>query len=84
MKPQELKREDLARTLAERSPLNESQAQDELDRLFHGIVTSLRQGLTTEMPGVGELRNNALRNKAPATKSSATKGKAAAARKPRS
>ena len=78
MKPQELKREDLARTLAERSPLSESQAQDELDRLFHGIVTSLRQGRATEMPGVGELKNNALRSKAPATRSSAAKGKAVA------
>ena len=50
-----VKRADLARALAQRSPLTEGQAQDELDRLVHGIVTRLRQGRPAEMPGVGAL-----------------------------
>lgn len=53
-----MKRGDLARALAERSrsagtALSEGQAQDELDRLVHGIVTGLREGRPVEMPGVG-------------------------------
>jgi nucleoid DNA-binding protein len=81
MKQAELKREDLARTLAERSPLSNSQAQDELDRLVHGIVTSLRQGLATEMPGVGLLTSKASAKKTAAQKESPAK---AHARKPKS
>jgi hypothetical protein len=55
-----MKREDLARALAARSrstgkQLTEGQARDELDRVIHGIVTSLRQGHPAEMPGVGTM-----------------------------
>ena len=50
-----VKREDLARALAERSRLTQGEAQDELDRLVHGIVRSLRQGRAAEMPGIGTL-----------------------------
>jgi flavin-dependent dehydrogenase len=55
-----VKRGDLARALAQRSEgtgkqLTEGQAQDELDRLVHGIVTSLRRGRPAEMPGVGTI-----------------------------
>jgi hypothetical protein len=50
-----LKREDLARALAQRGPLTEGQAQDELDRVVHRIVTNLRQGRPAKMPGVGAL-----------------------------
>jgi len=50
----------LARALARRSEgtgkqLTEGQAQDELDRMVHGIVTSLRRGRPAEMPGVGTM-----------------------------
>jgi hypothetical protein len=57
-----LKREDLARALAERfrtsgggGKWTNGQARDELDGLVHGIVVSLRQGRIAEMPGVGPL-----------------------------
>jgi hypothetical protein len=55
-----VKRGDLARALAQRSEgtgkqLTEGQAQDELDRMVHGIVTSLRRGRPAEMPGVGTM-----------------------------
>jgi len=56
-----VRREDLARALAERSRksdgggLTNGQARDELDRLVHGILTNLRQGRRAEMPGIGPL-----------------------------
>ncbi len=55
MKKFDIKREDLARALAERSRLTQGEAQDELDRLVHGIVRSLRRGRAAEMPGIGRL-----------------------------
>jgi hypothetical protein len=56
----EVKRGDLARALAKRSratgkQLTEGQARDELDRMVHDIVISLRQGRPAEMPGVGTM-----------------------------
>jgi nucleoid DNA-binding protein len=88
MKPTEVKREDLVRTLAERSPLSESQAQEELDRMVHGIVTSLRKGLSTEMPGVGRMSAKPPAKKSPrgdAKRTPAAKASVAktAARQPR-
>jgi hypothetical protein len=55
-----VKRGELARALAQRSEgtgkqLTEGQAQDELDRMVHAIVTSLRRGRPAEMPGVGTM-----------------------------
>ena len=77
MKHREVKRQDLARTLAQRSPLSESQAQDELDRVVHDVVTSLRQGLPAEMPGVGQMTAK------PSTKKSSTRTfRKSAARQP--
>jgi len=55
MKQFDMKREDLARALSERSQLTQGEAQDELDRLVHGIVRSLRCGRVAEMPGIGKL-----------------------------
>lgn len=50
-----MKRKDLARALAERSRLTQGEAQDQLDRLVHKIVRSLRRGRVAEMPGIGKL-----------------------------
>jgi nucleoid DNA-binding protein len=50
-----MKREDLARALAERKRLTQGEAQEELDRMLHAIVRSLRQGQAAEMPGIGRL-----------------------------
>jgi nucleoid DNA-binding protein len=65
MKRLGVKRGDLARVLAERSRLTGreltpreltlAQAQDEVDRVVHAIVTRLRQGQRAEMPGVGTM-----------------------------
>lgn len=55
MKPIDIKREDLARALAERNLLTEGEAQDELDRVVHRIVRSLRRGRAAAMPGIGRL-----------------------------
>ncbi len=51
----DLKREDLARALAERSLLTREEAQDELDRVVHGVIQKLRRGGAAEMPGIGKL-----------------------------
>ena len=50
-----MKRKDLARELAERNLLTEGEAEDQLDRLMHKIVRSLRQGRPAKMPGIGKL-----------------------------
>lgn len=55
MKRFEMNRENLAVALARRGRLPQGQAQDEVDRLIHGIVRSLRRGHAAEMPGVGRL-----------------------------
>ncbi|HEV2200424.1 MAG TPA: HU family DNA-binding protein [Bryobacteraceae bacterium] len=50
-----MKRKQLARALAERNRLTHGEAQDQLDRLVHKIVRSLRQGRAAKMPGIGRL-----------------------------
>jgi nucleoid DNA-binding protein len=50
-----MKRKDLARALAERNRLTQGEAQDQLDRVVHKIVVSLRQGRAAKMPGIGKL-----------------------------
>jgi len=55
MKRLDMKREDLTRALAERGRLSRGEAQDQLDRLVHRIVRSLRRGRPAEMPGIGRL-----------------------------
>jgi nucleoid DNA-binding protein len=50
-----MKRKDLAHALAERNRLTQGEAQDQLDRVVHEIVRSLRQGRVAEMPGIGKL-----------------------------
>jgi nucleoid DNA-binding protein len=50
-----MKTKDLARALAERNRLTQGEAQDQLDRLVHKIVRSLRRGRVAMMPGIGKL-----------------------------
>ena len=83
MKRTDVKRQDLARTLSERSSLSEGQAQDEFDRVVHDVVTSLRQGQPAEMPGVGHMMAKSWTVKPSAKKpSSKTSLRKSAARKP--
>lgn len=50
-----MKSEDLTRELARKTRQSPAQARDEIDTLVHRILTSLRQGLPLELPGVGHL-----------------------------
>lgn len=50
-----MKREELARTLAQRTGLTKLEARDEVDQLVHKILNQLRQGRQVKLPGVGKL-----------------------------
>jgi len=50
-----MKREELARTLAQQSKLSGAAARDQVDELVHRILKSLRKGEPVELPGVGKL-----------------------------
>lgn len=51
----EVNRVDLARALAERGVVTQEEAQDELDRVVHGVLRDLRRAGVAEMPGIGKL-----------------------------
>ena len=51
----DLRRKELARELAERGSLTKEEAQDELDRVVHGVIQNLRRAGAAEMPGIGKL-----------------------------
>jgi nucleoid DNA-binding protein len=55
MKPGGMKREELARKLARQAHVSRAAARDQVDELVHGILKSLRGGLSVELPGVGKL-----------------------------
>ncbi len=50
-----MKREDLARVLADKEHVSRAAARDTLDAIIHEILTHLREGQAAEMPGVGRL-----------------------------
>ena len=50
-----MKRDELARKLAREAHLPPAAARDEVDRLVHKILKSLRRGKPVEFPGVGRL-----------------------------
>jgi hypothetical protein len=50
-----MKREELARKLAQQAHLPAAQARDEVDALVHKILKSLREGKPVEFPGIGRL-----------------------------
>ena len=47
---------DLATRLARQTRLSKAEAADQLDRLVHQIVSSLRQGQPARFPGLGSFR----------------------------
>lgn len=51
----DMKREELARTVARQSHLSGGKARDEVDELVHKILKALRGGHPVELPGVGKL-----------------------------
>ena len=50
-----MKRAELAKTLARKTGLSKSAAQNEVDELVAGILRKLRQGQQVRLPGVGKL-----------------------------
>ena len=69
MKQFGVKREDLARALAERRLVTREEAQDALDRVVHDVIKTLRRGGAAEMPGVGQLTAQSPGAGRPASKS---------------
>lgn len=50
-----MKREELARTLAQQAHLTGAAARDRVDELVHDILKALRKGRPVELRGVGKL-----------------------------
>jgi|HigsolmetaAR201D_1030396.scaffolds.fasta_scaffold14644_2 Bacterial nucleoid DNA-binding protein len=48
-----MKKRELADLLAEKSQIEKVRAAEEVDRLVHRIVRSLRKGQKAELPGLG-------------------------------
>ena len=54
----QMKRKELAKTLARQTGLSASAARNELDELVHNILDKLRQGRPVTLPGLGKLLGN--------------------------
>jgi nucleoid DNA-binding protein len=50
-----MKREQLARKLAQQSHVSRAEARDQVDEVVRKILHSLRNGQPVELPGVGRL-----------------------------
>ncbi len=48
-----MKKPELARCLARKTGRTRAEAADELDRVVHRILTNLRKGETSPLPGLG-------------------------------
>lgn len=48
-----MKKSEIARTMARRSGVTPAEAADSLDRTVHQIVTNLRNGRSSPLPGLG-------------------------------
>jgi nucleoid DNA-binding protein len=53
-----MKREELAKKLAQKTGLSDSAARNEVDELVHNILHKLRKGQQVKVPGVGKLLGN--------------------------
>lgn len=53
-----MKREELAKKLAQKTGLSDSAARNEVDELVHNILHKLRKGQQVKLPGVGKLLGN--------------------------
>jgi nucleoid DNA-binding protein len=49
-----MRKPELARRLAKSSRVSKAEAADQLDRVVHQIVSNLRRGRPTRLPGLGE------------------------------
>ena len=50
-----MKREEIARELADQSHVTRAEARDQVDELVRKILKALREGTPVELPGVGRL-----------------------------
>jgi nucleoid DNA-binding protein len=50
-----MKREEIAKKLAQNTGLSDSAARNEVDELVHNILNKLRKGQQVKVPGVGKL-----------------------------
>jgi len=53
-----MKREEIAKKLAEKTGLSDSAARNEVDELVHNILSKLRKGQQVKVPGIGKLLGN--------------------------
>jgi len=53
-----MKREEIAKKLAQDTGLSDSAARNEVDELVHHILNKLRKGQQVKVPGVGKLLGN--------------------------
>ncbi|MCC6862318.1 MAG: HU family DNA-binding protein [Bryobacterales bacterium] len=51
-----MRKPELARRLAKTSRVSKAEAADQLDRVVHQIVSSLRRGRRARLPGLGEFK----------------------------
>jgi nucleoid DNA-binding protein len=50
-----MKKPDIAKRIARQSRVSEAEAADRLDRMIHQILSNLRKGRETPLPGLGTL-----------------------------
>ena len=50
-----MKRDELAKRLAQETGLSDAEAQNEVDQLVRNILKKLRQGQPVKVPGIGQL-----------------------------
>ncbi|SPF41832.1 hypothetical protein SBA4_280007 [Candidatus Sulfopaludibacter sp. SbA4] len=50
-----MKKPDIAKRIARQSRVTEAEAADRLDRMIHQILSNLRKGKGTSLPGLGKL-----------------------------
>ena len=48
-----MKKPDIAKRIARQSGVTQAEAADRLDRVIHEILTDLRKGTPTSLPGLG-------------------------------
>jgi nucleoid DNA-binding protein len=58
-----MKREELARKLADHNRVSKAQARDQVDEMVRKILRALREGKPVELPGVGRLVSKSLGRK---------------------
>jgi nucleoid DNA-binding protein len=68
-----MKRQEIARQLAQSGHMSRAEACDELDQVVHKILLSLRHGQAAEVPGVGRLSAGAEQGDSSRAKSHAPK-----------